>query len=320
MHHTLPLIVLALTATSVFPQAVLTSDEMAPPGTITRYKDINNLSVVDTNLQGANVTWNFSGITGPTDYSLIVTIREPGETPHGDQFPTANYAYQEAPGAAYRYFQLTPSLMQRVGSFSTNLNTYQDPQVEYVFPLQLGTTNLDTWDNTNSSSGGTYGLECIGTGTLILPTGTWPDALMVRVTLTEWSTFNVYFWYSSQDGSILLQYFAGDNFFFPLMGRYLGDYSTVAIEEAHELISDIRFANPVTDRFELLCVPRIGGQMAVDVMDPLGRIIHSEQVATAPGQTLSWGVDVSGLAAGLYQVRLHNDKAVATRILTFIKG
>ena len=317
MQHLFAVVLFIIAAGHASAQAILTSDEMAPPGTTTNYKTITDLSVLDTTIQGASAVWDFSDITAPGAVSLSVTIRTPAQTPYAAQFPTANYAYQETP-TAYRYFNLTPALMERVGSYFTGVNQYQDPQIEYVFPLQLGTTSSDTWANTNSDFDGTYGFTCIGTGTLITPSGTWEDALMLRITIYELDEYQAYFWYSSQDGSILLQYLVGDNIFFPLLGRYMSSMSTVGLEE-NELIADLRYVNPVTDHFELLFTGGFDGAVQVDVLNNLGQPVRSVGVRSQQGQSTRVELDAEGLAAGVYQVRLLGENARGVRTVTFVK-
>src|SRR3990172_9848579 len=136
-------------------QPALLSDEMAPFGTVFKLKQIQNLNIIDTTIQGAGVTWDFTGLTNDPFYlDLIVTITDPAQTPYSSDFPNANYSYKEEPSTAYRYFYLDTSKMERIGSWSGGvLKTYNDPQVEYVFPLTLGVSNFDTWDNDQSSSG-----------------------------------------------------------------------------------------------------------------------------------------------------------------------
>ncbi|MGQ0826808.1 MAG: hypothetical protein ACT4ON_00280, partial [Bacteroidota bacterium] len=203
--------------TLVQAQPTLLSTEMLPYGSVMTNKGIANLTVIDTTIQGAGAVWNFSALTANANPDFVVNIVNPSTTPYAASFPGSNYGYREVTGATtnYRYFSLTGTKMERVGSYVSNVNLYNDPQVEYVFPLTLGTVNNDTWDNTNSSSGGTYDLKCIGSGTLTTPGGTF-NALMVRVHAVEsFLDFYVYFWYSSDNGAILLTYVVGDGFFIP---------------------------------------------------------------------------------------------------------
>src|SRR5262245_11321076 len=132
-------------------QPTLLSSEMLAPGAVCRYKRPTSLSVIDTTIQGANSTWNFSTLSPQSVPDLVVTVANPASTPYSALFPTANYAYVESPSTAYRYFQLTSTFLDRVGSYTASANTFNDPQREYVFPLSLGVSNLDTWDNSSSS-------------------------------------------------------------------------------------------------------------------------------------------------------------------------
>lgn len=282
-------------------QPSLLSSEMLPFGSVMTEKSVMNLTVVDTTIQGAGVTWNFSAFTNNTSNpDLVVNIVNPSTTPYASNFPSANYGYKEVQGAAtnYRYFSLTTAKMERVGSYVSNVNTYTDPQVEYVFPLALGTTNYDTWANTNSSTGGTYDLKCVGTGTLIIPSGSY-NALLVRVHLTEsFIDIYAYYWYSSDNGAILVSYIAGDGFFIAESAYYLGSLS-IDVEE-NEFITDIRYNNPVENEFTLYFESKSNAVYAYDVMNATGQNILEGSLESINGNTEKLSVDFSNLRSGIY--------------------
>jgi len=145
----LTLLLIIFAHVSVIAQPTLTSNEMAPFGSSWTLTYTQNFSVMDTNIQGANATWNFTAVQ-PTPTTLTINIVDPAQTPYGPSFPNANYAYVESPNTAYRYFNLTPAKMERVGSWSSiGLKIYNDPQIEYVYPLTMGSYSYDTWDNSS---------------------------------------------------------------------------------------------------------------------------------------------------------------------------
>lgn len=293
---------------SVYAQPSLLSSEMLPFGSVMNQKTILNFNVIDTTIQGANATWNFSALQpNTTVVANYVTIANPSQTPYGASFPTANYAYIEGPATAYRYFNLTPAKMERVGSYFSNLNTFNDPQTEYVFPLALGVSNNDTWDNTNSSFGGTYDLTCIGYGTLVLPSGSY-NALMVRVMFDEGGllVFTNYFWYSSDNGAILIQYTAGDGTFVPEQGRYLTSFTT-AINE-NELVDNLYYNNPVQNNLQLHFTCKEPVQLHYTLTNSVGEtVLAGEYAATTTLQQLD--IDFNHFAQGFYFLSLRSDNS-----------
>src|ERR1700733_10325443 len=80
-----------------FAQPTLLSTELATPGNTFYYKHIQNLNVIDTSLQGANQTWNFTALTNTSDSDYTITIVNPAQTPNAAEFPTSNFAYYETP-------------------------------------------------------------------------------------------------------------------------------------------------------------------------------------------------------------------------------
>ncbi len=142
-----------LTPVCLFSQISLTKSEMLPINSSYTLKTATDYSLVDTTIQGENKVWDFSQLTvDPQGNELAITVKDPSKTAKASDFTNSNIAYYESPNDAYRYFKLTDSKMERVGSFAAQtLKTYDDPQIEYVFPLSYGSTSSDTWTNNISS-------------------------------------------------------------------------------------------------------------------------------------------------------------------------
>ena len=292
-----------LASTGANAQPTLLSSEMLAPGSICRYKQPISLSPIDTTIQGANATWNFSSMTAQSVPDFVVTIANPASTPYGALFPTANYAYVESPSTAYRYFDLTSSFMDRVGSYSSSPNTFNDPQREYVFPLSMGVTNLDTWDNSSSSFGGNYNINCIGYGTLQLPAMNFQNALMVRVDFDETIySMPVYFWYSSDNGAMLLEYTPGDGTFVSPFALYINSLVT-GVEDA--FLPGLRYNNPVADLFRLSFNNKESGNLLCTIQNMLGQVVYSESISASTGRQ-EVSVDFSSLPEGMYVFTLQS--------------
>lgn len=315
-------ITLSILAISLSAQPVLNSNEMLPFGSVMNLWPTGNSWVtIDTTVQGANVVWDYSALDHWTQNNpdLHISVVDPSTTPYASSFPNSNYAWQEEPNSAYRYFNLSGSSLQRVGSRSGALNVYSNPQVEMIYPLQLGTTNTDTWNNTFSTTGGTYSLHCVGTGTLILPSGTWPDALMVRVWVTEgdYNPYLGFIWYSSTNGAILVQH----------IGQYLSDLdlwvpdtyhlnSISAGVTEHAALELLNWQNPVTDELRLETRSQHGGQRPWRLVGLTGQVMNSGNFVSTSGSVDRWSIPVNDLASGMYVLWIGDaNEAVSLRFV-----
>lgn len=288
-------------------QLVLNNSEMLPFGSVMTLSKALNYSLVDTVTQGQNVIWNMTSLSvDPAGTDLVVSIVNPTGTPYGSSFPTSNYGYSENGGSAYRYFDLSSSKMERVGSYSGGtLKTYNDPQEEYVFPMTYGTSNLDAWDNDVSSSGGTYDLTCVGTGTLNLPGGSY-QALMVRVHVIEgFLDFYAYYWYDANNGAILVQLIIGDGFWIVSNGRF--STNLVVGTEELESLTDFQFNNPVTNQLNVKFNNNFGSDISFNITDLNGRII-SNGIPETNVDKLTIQQDFSNLENGVYLLNILNSE------------
>lgn len=286
-------------------QHTLLSSEMLPFGSYSVQKTVSNLSVIDTTNQGLNRIWNFSAIQYSAVADLTVHIVNPTSTPYSSSFSNSNYGYKEVTGTTtnYRYFNLNSTLMERVGSYVSNTNIYSDPQIEYVFPLTLGTTNNDSWASTNSSTGGTYNLKCIGTGTLILPSGTY-TALLVRVNVEEsFIAFPVYAWYSADNGVQLLSYIVGDGFFIAPKGLVLSSIS-VGVNEL-EFVTEVKYINPFNDNFSMSFITKENKTVDYTIVNSLGQVIIKGKADNYNNEHIIHA-DMSSEANGIYFLTLQS--------------
>ncbi|MGB3869102.1 MAG: T9SS type A sorting domain-containing protein [Flavobacteriales bacterium] len=313
---------LTFLALSLSAQPVLYSNEMLPFGSVMHlWPSGNDNIVIDTTIQGANAVWDFSALDHWTQNNpdLQVTVVDPTTTPYATSFPSSNYAWMEAPNTAYRYFNLSSSSLQRVGSYTSALNVYSNPQVEMIYPLQLGTSNTDTWNNTFSTTGGTYSLRCVGTGTLILPSGTWQDALMVRVWVTEgiYDPYLGFFWYSSVNGALLVQsigqYMAEWEVWFP--DTYYLNSLSLGVEE-HPALELLTWQNPVTNELWIETRSQQGGKQPWRVVGLTGQVMSSGTFPSTSGSVDRWSIPVNDLTSGLYVLWIGDaDEAVSLRFV-----
>lgn len=137
----------------------------------------------DPNPDGPNQTWDFSSATLDLNAATCSFV-DPGATPYGASYPTANLAQSVTylGTTAYNYFNLVPArldmLAEDVGSGDETI--YTDPKTPLEFPFSYPNYFIDyfTYDGTNYSVSRAY----MGYGTVILPTGTYTNVVKMAST------------------------------------------------------------------------------------------------------------------------------------------
>ncbi len=300
-------------------QPTLLSSEMLPFEATMNFKYIIDYWDIDTTIQGQGVTWNFSSLLENTSsQGFSVTIVNPSTTPYYSYFTSSNYGYREVypSSTSYRYFNLTPTKMERLGSFITSANIYSNPQVEYVFPLAYNTENYDTWHNSISTFDGNYDIKCIGTGTLISPSGSY-NALMVRVHQTQLPLIDyyIYFWYSSDNGAVLLEYIVGDDKLISPSAMFLN--SLVNSVDENSNVDDVTYMNPVNDIFRFGFQSSVRSEYSYSVVNYLGQTVLEGTAETNPDDRCSLELDFNSLPKGIYffNIRVSDNASKTFKII-----
>ena len=304
LRYSAPLLAFFLHVTCFAQTGVLTSSEMLPPGSILVQRVMSDVSVLDTTIQGQNVTWNFTAITPLTSQQPFNNeVMLPASTPHPTTFPASNYVIFETEIPRYSYFSLTPQTFSRVGGWVNQANIYSDPQIELTFPMSYGVSNLDTWANTTSTFGGTYQFACIGTGALQLPGHTYSDVLMVRGKGYDIITMDFYAWYDATNGAILLMYYPGDGFFVPTAAAYATSLSVGVDELSSDL--GLRIHTLVHDQLPLT----YSSSRSLDwtMLDVGGHLLSAGHLPANTSSTTEF-LDVGGFAPGVYLIVLTSDR------------
>lgn len=281
---------------------------MMPFGTVVHYATPTDISVLDTTLQGADVTWDFTALqNADATNDKTTTIASPASTPYASTYPTSNYVEVERTdssgtekGLVYNYFKLTDTTLERLGAqsvYTGSSSIYSDTQVEYFFPTTYGTTHNDTWASSASSFGGTYNLECVGYGTLKLPSGTYNNVLLVRVKMTELLTYKLYFWYA-ENGAVLACY---ENMSFMGSFGFYANGTPTGIKET--AVADVHFTNPVQNTLNVKIDKINAPELNYTLSNINGQSIQTGK--TANEGTLS--LDVSSLPQGVYIFTVNAD-------------
>jgi len=287
---------------------------------------------------GMGVTWNFAELinSGATQLDSFLL---PSATPYGATFPAADIAVHEIyPGTNYYvYYHNSGSAYQRIGNVQPDVVIYYDPANEFPYPVSFDNSFSDTYyASYNQTTGGNlvhmWGVAsetADGTGTIILPTGSYSNVLRVSGSRDEHDTIfgtpnimvhlvvNYVSWYQPDLYYPLIQISTSD--FIPNIGSplhskkvgyragtstgivdqtYPGQMMTVSPNPSPTGIFQFRF----NDKSEQVC--------QLEIMDLTGQIIYS-----ASGNM--YGVNLSDKKDGIYfyQMQTLNGRSYKGKLM-----
>lgn len=275
---------------------------------------------------GASQTWNFSTLVA--DSSAIVYVESPDATPQGSEFPNATAAVINADGT--QYFQASSSVLELVGpALLGQTAPLSDPASFLPFPCTFNTSweddfqgSVDVQGFPLAVSGNVIGIAD-GYGTLQLPEGTVNDVLRVRritTTLLDVSGFgsgeleeNAFAFYKVGLGLPILE-ISSTTGELPLLGpieiqtlKWV-DVSTVGFADlfSQDIGMEV-FPNPATNLVQVNFGLDGGRAVAIELLDFHGRQVQQTSMNTANGGVHVGTLDVSGLSAGVYMIRVTDN-------------
>lgn len=283
----------------------------------------NTTTYQDPGPTGANQTWNFSslGSTGQANLSYVT----PASTGQAASYPGSTAALDAGAGN-FVFYAGTPTGWELRGIYSSALGNaivYSDPERQIPYPFSYNTAWSDDFSANFSSfgtpvarSGSITGLAD-GFGTLVMPYGTVTNVL--RVTVVEDYTdvltglgnieydFTSVNWFKPGTRAPLLTFNEENtNTLGEVATETRGTWlagSAVGIEDLlRNAIGVELFPNPATDAVTVTYSTE-GGSLQLELFDTTGRLVRSEGITSAMGIG-QHVLDVSGLPAGLYQVRI----------------
>ncbi len=259
---------------------------------------------------GANQTWDFSNIGDGMLLGAQQAINA-STSPFAAEFPQANYCYTMvsafADATMYFYHSLTPSIFE-IYSLGYEGEVGEDyrpnPRTYVTFPYTYGTVFNDTFQRTTDAAPVSQTVTYDAYGTLIMPFGTFNNVVRQKVVIegnTNYAWFNV-------------------NPFYPILQTSLEDASLGYIIDNTVLDTPsaqggvfAAYPNPVFDRLSIRFPDSIQGAVTLELSDIAGKTVRTAQIASQ-----SDSVDLSGLQAGVYLLRVHS--AQATEVLRIVKS
>ena len=151
---------------------------------ISRACDTNNIFPGNT---GSNQTWDYSGLILLPDSSETNWINVSG-TPFASNYPNATIVSKDIENEAYSYYTYQSGSVLYYGTSMTGLEEIlTEPGIHYKYPFSYGDSYTDNFSGTVQNPGfvfqrnGTITSTADAWGTIILPAGTFSNALRVRV-------------------------------------------------------------------------------------------------------------------------------------------
>jgi hypothetical protein len=261
------------------------------------------------NTSGQNQLWNFTQLIPMSNGEWNVSYLDPQSVPSSSSFPQANVVRME--WGQYTFLDAGNNGVKLVSPSTVTVNTVS---MELPLPFSYGSTHTeiiittfllgaDTIKTTTTKS-----LEGVGTGTLMIPIGTYTDVLRISGQMVQYSTNN-----SAPSGhtvTTILNYYYSEKIFHPLI--YSEYKSTTGPEDYYPLThvvhgiltgiddpgeektADIRIApNPASEKVRVTGLRNGGGQ--ITVCNFLGQVLLSQAISLTSEQ-----LDLSRLPEGLY--------------------
>ncbi|NQX91920.1 MAG: T9SS type A sorting domain-containing protein, partial [Flavobacteriales bacterium] len=135
--------------------------------------------------------------------------------------------------------------------------------------------------------------------------------------------------YGLEDGFAALESVSGGqtSLFYSYPGGYdfaedsgRGNVTTVSVTDAEAFQASMNvFPNPVRDNAELRFTLPNASEVTYEVTDMLGKVVLSENLGTVSAGTATQTLNLQGMEAGLYMVRVNAAGSVATMKITLTK-
>ncbi len=274
---------------------------------------------------GANITWNLS--TLPISSTLTsVNIVAPNTTTYSSSFPTATAA--AGSGTSWQYYRVSGNTYSLLGTGnSTQIQSYQQSHDLFTYPFTYNTTTTDntilcnyTVSGFNYQRTGTSQTKGDAYGTLILPSGTFSNLLRVKVTytykdsmigfnFTGYTSLVRYSWFNATSKTPVFQI---DYITLTVSGNSnttkivsVGSFAVGVNDLSVAGFSADVYPNPANGRVNVSYEVRNSTELKVQLLGPLGQAVREYPVSVfAPG-SYSDELDISGIAPGVYYLRMN---------------
>jgi hypothetical protein len=327
MKKTLPALLLALVSTSAFAQIpTLTASNNPIIGDT--YK-VYSTDTFNAGAGGASASWNFSTLTIHSTDTVYYSACS--ASPYCSTFPGTTLWYHSAGTTNHLYFNATSAKQSVVGTRSTGNIPYSNSEDLLRFPLTYTNTYIDTFAATYTSTStfsrkGTVTVTADGYGTLILPTGTYTNALRVHRVEDYSDTMvgfpfgfgyltDMYTWYVPGARSELLSLVS-----FTISGAsttkyaYYTSVQPSAVSILHNSVNEVEtYPNPVKGELNIQFSVNESADIRISIVDMIGKELAVISNEIFDNGTHNLAYNTSSLPIGMYLLRIQTEEGVITR-------
>lgn len=260
---------------------------------------------------GANQTWDYSGIV--TTSTTATSIVNPNTMPSSSSFPSANTGINYA-STQYEYNLINTTNWSREGFYAGGVAIpYQNSELLITYPFEYNDTYVDPFASTFVSGGtwyraGNVTVTADAYGTLILPSGTVPDVLRVKVYEDYGDTYSgseLYHYYTT------IYMFYRPGYHFPILsltnyiqgattinyGNYIDDAS-LSIKPEVSVASMNLYPSPASQTVNVDLGQYAASFERIEIYDFAGKLVYLNQ-------NLPESIDITELLSGVYLVNVY---------------
>lgn len=325
MKHSLLLVAALAISGSLAAQPTLNHSNLSPVAGEKFYQYTCATSGVTNGASGAGVTWNFSGLT--TLYTDSLEYIACMSTPYCDTFPGSTLAVDH--GGGYYEYYITDADQFAVSGYgdAPYSEYYSDPISLLNYPMTYGTTSIDTYAYSQPSapyySNGVDTFHGDAWGTLILPSGTFPNTLRVHLRLSVHDSdlsggspavitdnYNdLYFWYTPGfHNPLLMMYYDTSGTGTPTLQDVLYYTAPASLKTNNSIVAQENaevYPNPVSDLLHIRYNAPVAQTITVSLTDMAGRVVGSSLTKDVSTGANELTYPVNTLPAGMYIMKLQ---------------
>lgn len=303
-------------------------------------------STITEGSAGALQTWDFSNAT-PSGLQRVENWEDPAGTPFASNYPGSNIVQvsTDSAGNVYSYLTKSTSQTELNGIVSSILGStadmhYTNSHILRQYPASYNSTTQDTYEGmaivsvgpvtTTSYRTGSYEYVIDGYGTLITPSGNFPNTLRLRIhqQFTDSTVFigvplpaqvingfsTTYFWGSCDAGDKLYQFYIGYDT--TIAQATTSAFKSASFQDNTTGINEIAphekrvltYPVPTKETVTIRINEPVIGNIRLELFDHLGSAIKSINVESANSDYFEWSIGIKELPAGLYSVQISSQE------------
>lgn len=321
-------------------QYTITSAANPVPGDVESYKNLDTTGLKH-GTSGTGQTWNYSSVIISTVATTPSTYVAMSSVPNSFMFPGATIASGDGTGY-YSVYSNNATKIEIMGQAAPTVSgsiLYSNPIKLYSLPFSYGTSSPDNFafSGPGYTVTGTFTTTGDGTGTLILPTGTYPNVLkqklIVYESITSGTTVATYTVIESRYCSAISK--------FPLLtidtqtGTTVSGTTTTTYNKSGQingaLVTGINETNIKPAEFSIYPNPNNSGIVNllfsntntdvcdITVFNTLGQNVKVISFNGLSVGIINKSIDLSELESGIYYIKLKSGKEEQTQRLTITR-